>query len=82
MIIGEVDLDRLLFDTRIVSTRFFLNTNVAMHWRALAVLIVVGVPAALGVFVVARFGAFWREGWPAVAQPWGRVLRRASPWPS
>jgi len=37
-------------------------------------LVVVGVPVAIGVFVLARFRVFWREGWAAVAQPWGRVL--------
>jgi len=47
---------------------------VALSWRVLAMLIVVGVPVAIGIFVVARFPAFWSEGWAAVAQPWGRVL--------
>jgi len=74
LIIGEIDLDRLLFGTKVIATRFFVNGRVALHWRALAVLVVVGVPAAIGIFVIARFRAFWREGWAAIAQPWGRVL--------
>jgi hypothetical protein len=74
LIIGEIDLDRLLFGTKVIATRFFVNSKVALHWRLLAVLIVVGVPAAIAIFVVARFRAFWHEGWTAVAQPWGRVL--------
>jgi hypothetical protein len=74
LIIGEVDLDRLLFGTKVIATRFFVNGKVALHWRVLAMLVVVGVPAAIAIFVVARFRAFWREGWAAVAQPWGRVL--------
>jgi len=74
LILGEVDLDRLLFGTKVIATRFFVNAKVALHWRVLAMLVVVGVPAALAIFVVARFRAFWREGWAAVAQPWGRVL--------
>jgi hypothetical protein len=74
LIIGEVDLDRLLFGTKVIATRFFVNGRVALHWRALAVLVVVGVPAAIGIFVLARLRAFWREAWAAIAQPWGRVL--------
>jgi len=74
LIIGEIDLDRLLFGTKVIATRFFVNGRVAPHWRALAVLVVVGVPAAIGIFVIARFRALWREGWAAIAQPWGRVL--------
>jgi len=74
LIIGEIDLDRLLFGTKVIATRFFVNSKVAIHWRLLAMLIVVGVPAAIAIFVVARFRAFWHEGWTAVAQPWGRVL--------
>jgi len=74
LIIGEIDLDRLLFGTKVIATRFFVNGKVALHWRLLAMLIVVGVPAAIALFVVARFRVFWREGWAAVAQPWGRVL--------
>jgi len=74
LIIGEVDLDRVLFGTKIISTRFFVSGKVALQWRVLAALVVVGVPAAIGIFIVARFRTFWREGWAAVAQPWGRVL--------
>ena len=29
---------------------------------------------AIGAFVCLRLRAFWREGWAAIAQPWGRVL--------
>lgn len=74
LIIGEIDLDRILFGTKVIATRFFVDTKVALSWRVLAMLIVVGVPVAIGIFVVVRFPAFWSEGWAAVAQPWGRVL--------
>lgn len=74
LILGEVDLDRILFGTKVVATRFFVNRRVAIAWRVLAVLLVVGVPVAIGLFVVVRGRVFWREGWAAVAQPWGRVL--------
>jgi len=74
LIMGEIDLDRVLFGTKVASTRFFLNGKVAIYWRLLAFLFVWGVPVAIGAFVLLRFRAFWREGWAAVAQPWGRVL--------
>jgi hypothetical protein len=74
LIIGEADLDRLLFGTKVIWTKFFVDGHVAIQWRLLAALVVVGVPAAISLFVVARFRAFWYEGWAAVAQPWGRVL--------
>jgi hypothetical protein len=74
LIMGEVDLDRVLFSTKVASTKFFLNGKVALYWRVLAFLFVWGVPLAIGFFVLLRFRAFWREGWAAVAQPWGRVL--------
>jgi hypothetical protein len=74
LIIGEVDLDRVLFGTKVISTRFFVNAKVTLPWRAIAVVVVVGVPVAIGVFALVRIRNFWREGWAAVAQPWGRVL--------
>jgi len=74
LVIGEVDLDRILFGTKVIATRFFVNGRVAIAWRALAVLIIVGVPAAIGLFVLVRARVFWREGWAAIAQPWGRIL--------
>jgi hypothetical protein len=74
LIIGEVDLDRVVFGTKIIATRFFVDGKVALAWRLLATLVVVGIPLAVGILVVARFRAFWREGWAAIARPWGRVL--------
>jgi hypothetical protein len=74
LIIGEADLDRLLFGTKVIWTRFFVDGRVAIQWRLLAALVVVGVPAAISFFVLARLRAFWYEGWAAIAQPWGRVL--------
>jgi hypothetical protein len=74
LIIGEVDLDRIVFGTKIIATRFFVNARVALVWRLLAMLVVVGVPVAIGLFVLVRFRACWLEGWAAVGEPWGRVL--------
>lgn len=77
IVIGEVDLDRVIFGTKVISTRFFVSPKVAFPWRALAAAVVVGVPMAIAVFALARIRDFWREGWAAIAQPWGRVLAPA-----
>jgi hypothetical protein len=74
LIIGETDLDRRLFGTKVIATKFFVKSSVALPWRALAVLIVVGVPLALGVYALMRIRVLWRDGWAALDQPWGRVL--------
>jgi hypothetical protein len=74
LVIGEVDLDRMIFGTKIIATKFFVDARVAFIWRLLAMLVVVGVPLAIGVFALVRIRAFWRDGWAAIAQPWGRVL--------
>jgi hypothetical protein len=44
LILGEVDLDRVLFGTKVISTRFLVSGKVAIQWRLLAALVVVGVP--------------------------------------
>lgn len=74
LVIGEVDLDRLIFGTKIISTKFFVDARAAFVWRLLAMLVVVGVPLVIGVFALVRIRTFWRDGWAAVAQPWGHVL--------
>jgi hypothetical protein len=74
LVIGEVDLDRMIFGTKIIATKLFVDARVAFIWRLLAMLVVVGVPLAIGVFALVRIRAFWRDGWAAIAQPWGRVL--------
>jgi hypothetical protein len=74
LVIGEVDLDRVIFGIKIISTKFFVDARVVFVWRLLAMLVVGGVPLAIGVFALVRVRAFWRDGWAAVAQPWGRVL--------
>jgi hypothetical protein len=74
LVIGEVDLDRVIFGTKVISTRFLVSARVALPRRVLAAILVVGVPAALAIFALVRIRDFWREGWAAIAQPWGRVL--------
>ena len=74
LIIGELDVDRWLFGRKIIKTSFLISGNVALPWRLLAALVVVGVPAAFGVYALRHVPTLWREGWSALAQPWGRVL--------
>jgi len=74
LIIGEVDVDRLVFGTKVIATRFFGDARVALLWRAIAAVVVVGVPVAIGIFALLRIRLCWQEGWAAIAQPWGRVL--------
>src|SRR4029450_5610132 len=69
-----VALDRVVFGTKIIATKFFVDARVALGWRLLAMLVVVGVPLAIGVFALVRIRAFGRDGWAAIARPWGRVL--------
>src|SRR5262245_37498300 len=40
LVIGEVDLDRLIFGTKIIATQFFVDAGVAFVWRLLAMLVV------------------------------------------
>jgi hypothetical protein len=74
LVIGEVDLDRIIFGTKVIATRFLVDARLALLWRVIAAVAVVGVPAAIGMFALVRVRLFWREGWAAIAQPWGRVL--------
>jgi hypothetical protein len=74
LFIGEVDLDKRVLGVKIISTRFFVDGRVGLPWRALAVLVVVGVPLALAIFAVVRRGEIWREGRRLLGTPRGRVL--------
>ena len=46
LIVGELDLDRLLFGRKIISTRFLVDGRVPLAWRALA-LTAMAAPAIL-----------------------------------
>jgi hypothetical protein len=74
LVIGEIDLDRRVFGTKVIATKFFVDSSVALPWRVLAVLVVVGVPAVLAIYALLRVRVLWRDGWAALDQPWGRVL--------
>jgi len=74
LIIGELDVDRHLLGVKVIKMSFFVNSRYALGWRVLAAVVVVGVPAALGIYALRHIRTLWREGWAALAQPWGRML--------
>jgi len=71
--IGEVDLDRVFFGTKIISTRFFVDGRRWIVWRALAVLVIVGAPLALGIWLLVHVRELWRSGMTGLRQPWGQT---------
>jgi hypothetical protein len=52
LIIGEIDLDRLVFGRKIIYTRFLVDEAVWLGWRALAAAVMAGVPAALVLYAL------------------------------
>jgi membrane fusion protein, multidrug efflux system len=71
--IGEIDLDRLLFGTKIVSTRFFVNPRYPLKWRLLAALVVVGAPTAVSLWLLAHLRELWRASLRGLCAPWGQT---------
>jgi hypothetical protein len=74
LIIGEVDLDRMLLNSKVIRVRFFLHGHAPLPWRVLAAVVVIGVPLALGVYALRNARTIGRDGWAALREPWGRVL--------
>lgn len=74
--LGELELDRWIFGTKVIGTRFFLSPrkSVAWPWRVLVALVVVGVPVAIAVYALMRVRPVVRSGLAAVREPWGRLL--------
>jgi len=71
--IGEVDLDRVLFGTKVISTRFFVSPKHPFGWRLLAVLVVVGAPTAVGIWLLVRIRELWRACLRGLLEPWGQT---------
>ena len=71
--IGEIDLDRMFFGTKVISTRFFVNPKHSLAVRALAVAVVVGAPLAVGVWLLVHVRHLWRAGIDGLRQPWGQL---------
>jgi hypothetical protein len=71
--IGEIDLDRMLFGTKVIATRFFVDPKHALALRALAVAVVVGGPLAVGLWLLRQRDHLWRAGVGGLREPWGQV---------
>jgi hypothetical protein len=71
--IGEVDLDRLLFGTKVIHTRFFVSPKHPLGWRLLAVLVVVGAPTALGIWLLVHIRELCWACLRGLLEPWGQV---------
>jgi RND family efflux transporter MFP subunit len=71
--IGEVDLDRMVFGTKIISTRFFVSPRYPLAARALAVLVVVGAPLAVAAWLLGHWRYLWEGVVDGLRRPWGQV---------
>ena len=74
LVIGEIDLDRQLFGVKVIHTRFFVNASVPPGLRALAALVVVGVPLVFSVWALRRWRSLWHDAVVALREPWGQVF--------
>ena len=71
--VSEIDLDRMLFGVKVVRTQFFVDPRQPLALRALAVLVIVGAPAAVGVWLLTRSRALSEAVRAALRQPWGQT---------
>ena len=71
--VGEIDLDRMLFGTKVIATRFFVNPKYPLAARALAVTLIFGVPAAVGVWLLIHVRHLWQAVGAGLRQPWGQT---------
>jgi hypothetical protein len=74
LIIGEVDLDRLLFGRKIIGTRFLIDARVALGWRALALTVMALPPVVLGLYALRRWHDLLAAVIRACVEPAGRVF--------
>jgi hypothetical protein len=77
IVIGEVDIDKRLFGVKIIATRFFVDGDILLPYRLLAVGVVVGTPLAIGLYALANWRQLWLSGLDALRHAWGRVLLAA-----
>jgi hypothetical protein len=74
LVIGEVDLDRIVVGRKIISTRFLVDARVWIGWRTLALVSLVAPPAALAIYAFRRRTELAAGIRRAVGESWGRVL--------
>ena len=77
LIIGEVDLDRVVFGRKIIYTRFLVDQDVWLGWRALAAVAIAGVPGAFALYGLQRRAELMAAGRRALGEPSGRLLLAA-----
>jgi RND family efflux transporter MFP subunit len=73
LVIGEMDLDKRVFGTKLISTKFFVNSAVPLAYRVLGFVLVVGPPVALAIYAWRRRAELW-AGARALGEPWGHVF--------
>ena len=74
LIIGEVDLDRLVVGRKIISTRFLVDARVWLGWRALALLVMALPSVALAIYALRRRRELLAAIRRATRESWGRVF--------
>ena len=74
LVIGELDLDKMLLGRKIISTRFLVDNRVGFGWRALAALAVGAPPVALAIYALRRRTELISAIRRALGEPWGRAL--------
>lgn len=74
LVIGEVDLDRVLVGRKIIATRFLVDERVWLGWRALAAVVLVVPPAVLAIYALRRRAELLAAVARALGKPWGRTL--------
>jgi len=71
--IGEIDLDRLLFGAKIIHTRFFVNPAYPLGWRLLAILVIVGAPTVVSVWLLWHIRELFWASLRGLLEPWGQT---------
>jgi hypothetical protein len=74
LIIGEVDLDRVVVGRKIISTRFLVDARVWLGWRTLALLVMAFPPLLLAIYALRRWREVLGAGLRTLAESSGRVL--------
>src|SRR5262245_46722429 len=71
--VGEIDLDRLLFGTKMIHTRFFVNPAYPLGWRLLAALVIVGAPVAVSLWLLRHVRELFWASLRGLLEPWGQT---------
>jgi hypothetical protein len=74
LVIGEVDLDRIIAGRKLIATRFLVDPAVPVIWRGLVAACLVIPPAALAVYALHRRRQLVAAIREVLPQPKGRVF--------